>query len=71
MGGAFDIIMRLINNVFGLMMIVFGVTWIAQGLHIGPEELMQGSIVGDRRWALYGGGLLTLGFCHLIWTNGR
>ncbi len=71
MGGAFDIIMKLVNNVMGAMMIFFGLTWIGQGLHIGPEAIMQGFMVDDRRWSLYGAGLAALGVCHLIWTNGR
>ncbi len=71
MGGAFNIIMKLVSNVIGLLIMFLGLVWIGQGLHVGPDTIMRGFMVGDRQWSLYGAGLVILGVCHLIWTNTR
>jgi hypothetical protein len=71
MGGAFNIIMRVFSTLLGLLVILFGLIWIGQGLHIGPTAIMRGFMVSNPQWALYGVILALLGVGQVIWTNTR
>jgi hypothetical protein len=71
MGRAFDICMRAFSTVLGLIVILMGLVWIGQGLHIGPEAIMHGFMVSNRPWALYGAILAALGVGQVVWTNTR
>jgi len=55
MGGLFNIVMRIFSTLVGVVLVLMGLVWIGQGLHIGPAAIMQGFMVSDKRWALYGG----------------
>ncbi len=68
---AFNVVMRIFSTLLGLAVILMGLVWIGQGLHIGPDAIMQGFMVSDKKWALYGAILALLGVCHVIWTNTR
>jgi hypothetical protein len=71
MGRVFDICMRAFSTVLGLIVILMGLVWIGQGLHIGPEAIMHGFMVSNRPWALYGAILAALGVGQVVWTNTR
>ena len=71
MSGPFNIAMRVFSTLLGLLVIVMGLVWIGQGLHIGPAAIMQGFMVSDPRWALYGAILTAFGVGHVYWTNTR
>jgi hypothetical protein len=71
MARAFDIVMRLFSTLLGAVVTLIGLVWIGQGLHIGPAAIMQGFMVSDRRWAVFGAILVLFGVAHLIWTNTR
>ena len=51
---AFDLVMRFVTSLLGLLMIVMGSIWMMQGLGRGPAAIMQGFMVNDLRWTLYG-----------------
>jgi hypothetical protein len=69
MGGVFNIVMRLFSSLLSLLVVLIGLVWIGQGLHIGPAAIMQGFMVSNPQWAAYGAVLALLGLGHLLWTN--
>ncbi len=71
MGGLFNIVMRIFSTLVGVVLVLMGLVWIGQGLHIGPAAIMQGFMVSDKRWALYGAILALFGLGQVIWTNTR
>lgn len=71
MGGLFNIVMRIFSTLLGLVVVLMGLVWIGQGLHVGPAQIMQGFMVSDKRWALYGAILALFGLGQVIWSNTR
>ena len=71
MGGLFNIVMRIFSTLVGLVLVLMGLVWIGQGLHVGPAQIMQGFMVSDKRWALYGAILALFGLGQVIWSNTR
>ena len=71
MAGAFNIIMRIFSTLLGALAAFMGLVWIGQGLHIGPKAIMQGFMVSNPQWALYGALLALLGVGQVIWSNTR
>jgi hypothetical protein len=71
MRAAFNIVFRIVSTLLGLLMILMGLVWIGQGLHVGPAAIMRGFMVSDKRWALYGAILALFGVGEVIWANTR
>ena len=71
MRAAFNIVFRIVSTLLGLLMILMGLVWIGQGLHVGPAAIMQGFMVNNRQWALYGAILALFGLGQVIWSNTR
>ncbi|HET8698849.1 MAG TPA: hypothetical protein VFO94_15280 [Gammaproteobacteria bacterium] len=69
MGRAFDVLMRVVSSVLGLLMVVLGSVWMMQGLGVGPAAIMQGFMVNDIRWTYYGAILAAVGVAQIVWTN--
>jgi len=68
---AFDIVMRIFSTLLGLLVILMGLIWLGQGLHVGPPAIMRGFMVNDWHWALYGAIFALFGVGQVIWTNTR
>jgi len=68
---AFDLTMRLVTSLLGLLMIFMGSIWMMQGLGRGPAVIMQGFMVNDLRWTLYGAILALVGVAEIVWSNTR
>ncbi len=68
---AFDVLMRIVSSLIGLLMVVVGAVWMMQGLNVGPAAILQGFMVNDLHWTLYGAILALLGVAELIWSNTR
>lgn len=68
MGRAFDITMRVVSSLLGLLMVAFGAIWMLQGLNLA---FRVGFMVGDWHWTLYGALLAIVGIAQVIWTNRR
>jgi hypothetical protein len=64
----FDIVMRIVSSLIGLLMIMAGSVWILQGLNLA---FRVGFMVGDKHWTVYGALLALVGIAQLIWTNSR
>ncbi len=65
---AFNIIMRIVSSLLGLIMIAMGCVWILQGLNLA---FRVGFMVGDKHWVLYGAILAVFGIGQVVWTNTR
>ena len=68
---AFDIVMRGVSSLLGLLMVGLGSIWMMQGLGVGPAAIMQGFMVNDIRWTYYGAILAAVGVAQIVWTNTR
>lgn len=71
MSRGFDLVMRVITSLVGLLMIAMGAIWMMQGLNIGPSAILRGFMVNDIRWTLYGAILALAGVAEIVWANSR
>ncbi len=68
MGALFNIVMRIVSSLLGLLMIAMGGVWILQGLNIA---FLHSFMANQRQWALYGAILALFGIGQVIWSNSR
>jgi hypothetical protein len=68
MWGVFNIVMRVLSSIIGLLMIAMGSVWILQGFNLA---FRRGFMVGDRHWVVYGAILAVVGIGQVIWSNRR
>ena len=68
---AFNVVMRIFSTLLGLLVILMGLIWMGQGLHVGPAAIMRGFMVGNTQWTLYGAILALFGVGQVIWSNTR
>jgi hypothetical protein len=71
MRGIFNIVMRIVSSLIGVLMVVMGAIWTMQGLGIAPGRLNRGFMVNDHHWVVYGAILAIVGICQVIWSNTR
>ena len=71
MRGLFNIVMRVVSSLLGLLMIFMGSIWVMQGLNIGPRAILRGFMVSDVRWSVYGAILVLFGIGQVVWSNIR
>lgn len=64
----FDMIMRIVTTLVGLLMILMGCVWAMQGLGVGPDAIMQGFMVNDIHWTFYGAILAVVGVAEIVWS---
>jgi hypothetical protein len=64
----FNVIMRIVSTLLGVVMLAVGTIWILQGLNLA---FRVGFMVGDKHWVLYGAILGILGIGQVIWSNTR
>jgi hypothetical protein len=67
----FDLAMRFVTSVVGLLMVAMGSVWMMQGLGAGPAAIMQGFMVNDIRWTVYGAILALVGIAEIVWSWSR
>lgn len=67
----FNLVMRIVSSLIGLLMIFMGSVWALQGLHMGPAAILRGFMVGDIHWTIYGVILALVGLGQLVWSNTR
>jgi len=67
-GKLFNIVMRAISTLLGLLMICMGGIWILLGFNIA---FLDSFMAGDPQWALYGAILLLVGVGQVVWSNKR
>ena len=71
MGTIFNIVMRIVSTLLGLLMIFMGSIWVMQGLNVGPKAILRGFMVSDIHWRIYGAILAVLGVGQVLWSNMR
>ena len=68
---AFDILMRVVSSLIGVLLVAMSSVWMMQGLGVGPAAIMQGFMVNDVHWTYYGAILAAVGIAEIVWTNTR
>jgi len=75
MRNAFNVIMRIVSSLVGLLMAAMGGIWILQGLNLAFNGPVMGGrpsfMVGDSHWIVYGAILALVGLAQLVWSNTR
>jgi hypothetical protein len=59
--------MKIILNILGAFLVLFGAIWFLQGINVLPGSFMTGQI----RWAIYGGIAIIAGIALLFIANRR
>jgi hypothetical protein len=59
--------MRIVSNIVGIVLVLFGGIWFLQGVNVLPGSFMTGQI----RWAVYGALAVIAGIALLLRTNRR
>jgi hypothetical protein len=67
----FDIVMRIVTSLLGLLMILMGSVWTMQGLGLGPAAIMQGFMVNNLQWTFYVAILALVGVAEVVWSVSR
>jgi hypothetical protein len=67
----FNVVWRIVSTLLGLLMIAMGSIWMMQGLNIGPRAILQGFMVNDPHWVIYGAILALFGVGQVVWSNTR
>jgi hypothetical protein len=52
-------------------MVFMGAILAMQGLGVGPQAILQGFMVNNPQWTVYGVILALLGIGQIIWSNSR
>jgi hypothetical protein len=68
---AFDIVMRIVSSLLGVLMFLMGAIWMMQGLNVGPSAILRGFMVSDLHWTFYGLILAAFGVAQVVWSNTR
>jgi drug/metabolite transporter superfamily protein YnfA len=64
----FNVAMRIVSSLLGLLLVCMGGIWILQGLNIA---FRVGFMVGDKQWVLWGALLALVGVAQIVWSNTR
>ncbi len=64
----FNVVMRVVSTLLGVLMVAMGVVWMLQGLDLA---FRVGFMVGDYHWTIYGAVLAVIGIAQAIWSNTR
>lgn len=64
----FNIVMRIVSSLLGVLMVCMGGVWILQGLDLAFKV---GFMVGDKRWVAWGALLAAVGVAQIVWSNTR
>jgi hypothetical protein len=71
MRNLFNVVMRIVSTLIGLLMVFMGTVWAMQGLGVGPQAIMRGFMVNDLHWTVYGVIFALLGIGQIVWSNTR
>jgi hypothetical protein len=68
MSNVFNVVMRYVSSLIGILMVAMGTVWMLQGLDLA---FRVGFMVGDKHWTVYGAILALFGIAQVIWSNTR
>jgi hypothetical protein len=68
MRSAFNLVMRIVSSLLGVLMVCLGSVWALQGLNLAFKV---GAMVGDKQWVAWGALLALFGVAQVVWSNTR
>jgi hypothetical protein len=68
MRNLFNVVMRIVSTLLGVLCVCLGGIWMLQGLNIAFKV---GFMVGDPKWTLFGAILALVGVGQIVWSNTR
>jgi hypothetical protein len=68
MRNLFNLVMRVISSLLGVLVACMGGVWILQGLNIAFKV---GFMVGDKQWVAWGALAVVIGLSQIYWSNTR
>jgi hypothetical protein len=68
MRNAFNVVMRIVSTLIGVLLACMGAIWMLQGLNLA---FRVGFMVGDKHWVVYGAILAAVGLAQVVWSNTR
>jgi len=68
---AFDLVMRIVSTLIGLLLVLMGGIWVLQGLNLAWGALARSFMQGDQHWALYGAIVVIIGVAQIVWSIKR
>jgi len=69
MRGVFNVVMRAVSTLIGLLLVCMGGVWVLQGLDIAFQG--DSFMAGDPQWAIYGAIVVVVGLGQVVWSNTR
>jgi hypothetical protein len=67
----FNVVIRVISSLIGVLIVLMGGIWILQGLNLAWGSLSRSFMQGDQHWAFYGAIMPIVGVCEIVWSNTR
>ena len=68
MRNLFNLVMRIVSSLLGVLLVCMGGVWILQGLDLAFKV---GFMVGDKQWVAWGALLALVGVAQVVWSNTR
>jgi hypothetical protein len=68
MRNLFNLVMRIVSSLLGVLLVCMGGVWMLQGLDLAFKV---GFMVGDPKWTVYGALLAAVGVAQVVWSNSR
>ena len=68
MRATFNIVMRIVSSLLGVLLACMGGVWMLQGLNLAFKV---GFMVGDPHWVAYGAIAVVIGIAQVVWSNTR
>jgi hypothetical protein len=68
---AFNVVMRIVSSLVGLLLVLVGSIWMLQGLNLAWGAMSRSPMEGEQHWAVNGALLAIVGICQVIWSNIR
>ena len=68
MRNAFNLVMRIVSTLLGVLVACMGGVWMLQGLNLAFKV---GFMVNDKHWVVYGAILALVGVGQIVWSNTR
>ena len=68
MRNVFNLVMRIISSLLGVLVACMGGVWILQGLDLAFKV---GFMVGDKQWVGWGALAVVIGVSQVVWSNSR
>ena len=68
MRSAFNMVMRVVSSLLGILMVCMGGVWILQGLNIA---FLNSFMANQIQWSFFGAILAAFGVGQVVWSNSR